>query len=93
MDSQEIKVQPHQNKWSKIKNFGIFEISLTKSFRKSIIKYKYLNSGKLAIPVLTTALSEFETFKLPTMAVGRALFDLLLTVIAFEFAMYQLLQM
>ena len=73
MDSQEIKVQPDQQKWSKIKNFGIFEISSSKSFRKSTIKYKYLKSGKLATPVLTTAPSEFETFKLPIMAVGSAL--------------------
>ena len=73
MDSQEIKVQPDQQKWSKIKNFGIFEISSSKSSRKSTIKYKYLKSGKLATPVLTTAPSEFETFKLPMTAVGSAL--------------------
>ena len=73
MDSQEIKVQPDQQKWSKIKNFAIFEISSSKSFRKSTIKYKYLKSGKLATPVLTTSPSEYETFKLPMMAVWSML--------------------
>ena len=73
MDSQEIKVQSDQQKWSKIKNFGIFEISSSKSFRKSTIKYKYLKSGKVATPVLKSVPSEFETFKLPMMTVESAL--------------------
>ena len=73
MDSQEIEVQPDQQKWSKIKKFGIFKISSSKSFRKSTIKYIYLKSVKLSATVLTTVPSKFETFKLPMMAVGGAL--------------------
>ena len=49
---------------------------ILEALKSATIKYEYLKSGKLATPVLTTAPSEFEIFKLQMMAVGNALIHL-----------------